>query len=203
VKAALRLVLALAALLTLAACQTGRKTTTPPRAQASAGSVGVSQTGDAATPATATENVTRTETTIPPGSLVTVHPDGSVTWTNAAPVALVSTHSQASATGPAAFTPPAPPTPAEEARGRVTLWLWLGLVAGAASGAFGLVRGWDVLAVGGGVIAAACVLGLALAACPPWLLFVLGLGVAACVIGPVLWHTKLKPRAPAAPAAPA
>jgi MFS family permease len=76
----------------------------------------------------------------------------------------------------------------------------LGLVAGIAAGVFGLVKGWDFVAWGGGAIAAGCVAGMALASVPPWLWAVFGVGAAACVIGPVIWHTKLKPRAVPSPA---
>lgn len=183
----------------LAGCQTGRRDrAAAPRATAQAGAVAIQQTGDAARPATAAEASTRTETTIPPGVDVTAHPDGRITWRNAAPLALVSTHTAATATGPAAFQPPAPPTPAEEAAGRAALWMRLGLVAGVAAAVFGLVRGWDFVAYGGGAIAAACVVGLSLAAVPAWLWAVFGLGAAACVLGPVLWHTRLKHTGPAA-----
>jgi hypothetical protein len=58
-----------------------------------------------------------------------------------------------------------------------------------------LVRGWDFIAYGGGAIAAGCFTGMALASVPAWLWAVFGVGATACIIGPVIWHTKLKPTA--------
>lgn len=174
----------------------------PPQASVQAGGVSVDQEGAAASPATASTATTTTAATIPPGVQVTAHPDGSLTWTTAAPLSVVTTHTAETATGPAAFTPPAPPTPTEEAAGRASLWMRLGLVVGIAAGVFGLVKDWDFVAYGGGAIAAACVAGMALASIPPWLWAVFGIGAASCVVGPVIWHTKLKARAPPSPSLP-
>jgi hypothetical protein len=158
------------------------------------------QDGLAQKPATATETTTQAAATVPPGVPVTAHPDGSITWTTAAPLSVVTTRTESAATGPAAFEPPAPATPTEEAAGLASLWMRLGLVAGIAAGVFGLVKGWDFVAWGGGAIAAGCVAGMALASVPPWLWLVFGVGAAACIIGPVIWHTKLKPKVASSPA---
>ncbi len=170
----------------------------PPAATVKAGGSSVAQDGAAASPGSASTTTTTTAATIPPGVTVTAHPDGSLTWTTAAPLSVVTTHTAETATGPAAFPLPAPPTPTEEAAGRASLWMRLGLVAGIAAAAFGLIRGWDLVAYGGGAIAAGCVAGMALASIPPWLWAVFGIGAAACVIGPVIWHTRLKAK-PAPP----
>ena len=192
-KIAFVLVLVLLAAL-LCGCQSGMSAAYQATANARAGAAQVAQAGSAAEPATANERTTRTETVIPPGVDVTAHPDGRVTWRNAEPIALVSTFTDSTATGPRSHTPPAPPTPSDHAAGRASLLMRLGLVVGAALAVFGLVRGWDFVAWGGGAVAAACVLGLALASIPPWLWIVLGIGGAACVLGPVAW-LKLRPRA--------
>jgi hypothetical protein len=182
-------VLAACCLTAFTGCNTIRPAAKSPETTATAGGVSLSQSGDAAQPAHASETTTTTATVIPPGVPVTWHADGSVTFTPAAPLNLTTTRSEASATGPAAFTPP---TPTEEAAGRASLWMRLGLVAGIALGVFGIVRGWDLVGYGGGAIAAGCVAGLALASVPPWLWAVFGVGAAACIIGPALWHTRLK-----------
>lgn len=183
-------------------CNTARKAASrPPSATATAGGTSISQDGAAAAPASANKTTTQTAATIPPGVAVTAHADGSLTWTTAAPLSVVTTRTAESVTGPAAFTPPAPPTPTEEAAGRASLWMRLGLVAGIALGVFGLVRGWDFVAYGGGAIAAGCVAGMALASIPGWLWAFFGVGAAACAIGPLIWHWKLKPRLPPKPVA--
>ncbi len=160
------------------------------------------QDGLAQTPATTTDKTSSAAATIPPGVPVTAHPDGSITWTTAAPLSVVTTRSESTATGPASFAPPAPPSPADEAEGKARLWLWLGIVAGGAAGVFGLVRGWDMVATGGGAVAAACVAALALQRVPSWLWAILGAGLAAALVGPWIWHRRIKPRegAPPSPA---
>gem|GEM_PF-2670015 len=193
-------VLAACCLAAFTGCNTLRPAAKSPETTATAGGVSLSQSGDAAQPAHASETTTTTATVIPPGVPVTWHADGSVTFTPAAPLNLVTTRTEANATGPAAFTPPAPPTPTEEAAGRASLWMRLGLVGGIALGVFGIVRGWDFVGYGGGAIAAGCVAGLALASVPPWLWLVFGGAAAACVLGPIIWHWKLKPRPPTTPA---
>lgn len=193
------LIILLAALLAGCAGWRSGRPDTPPRVAAAVGGLPFEQTGAAAVPATAASTTTTTAATIPPGVAVTAAPDGSLTWTTAAPLAVVTTIRADTATGPAAFTPPAPPTPSDAAAGRASLLMRLGLVVGVALGVFGLVRGWDFVACGGGALAAGCVVGLSLAAIPAWLWVVFGIAAAACVLGPVLWHWKLKPTATAAP----
>lgn len=93
--------------------------------------------------------------------------------------------------GPQSFAPPSPPSPVEIAAGKAA-WLYrLGLLIGAAVGVFGLVRGWDFVMYGGAAVAAAC--GFAMfAESHPVLFFVIGGGIVLAVVGPLLWHTKLK-----------
>lgn len=99
--------------------------------------------------------------------------------------------------GPQSFAPPSPPSPVEIAAGKAA-WLYrLGLLIGAAVGVFGLVRGWDFVMYGGAAVAAAC--GFAMfAESHPVLFFVIGGGIVLAVVGPLLWHLKLKHRPEAA-----
>lgn len=97
--------------------------------------------------------------------------------------------------GPVAFTPDKGPTVAEESAAKSDFWTILGLRAGIALGAaaciFGLVRGWDLVMYGGAAVAGASLFGLFVQK-HPTLLLIIGLGVALVVVGPLIWHTKLK-----------
>ena len=76
----------------------------------------LTQNGEAQTPAAADTTAGRSALTIPAGTPVSIAPDGVATFTAALPISLTSSFDRFRATGPAAFTPPAPPTPADEAR---------------------------------------------------------------------------------------
>lgn len=195
---ALLVLLALAALLT--GCASRPQPTSPGLSYADGFGGLLDLSGDAESPAQVNTTGAASGFTIPAGTPVTVTPAGEVSFTAAAPIRVYSLSRSAAVTGPSAFAPPAPPTPTDEAAGRASLFMRLGLVAGVAAAAFGLVRGWDWVAYGGGAIAIACVVGLSLAAVPPWLWTLFGIGAAACVIGPTIWHTKIKPKAFAAQA---
>jgi hypothetical protein len=99
-----------------------------------------------------------------------------------------------------AFTPDKPPTIGEEKSAQADYWTTLGLRVGIAVGAalaiFGLVRGWDMVMYGGAAISGACLFGLFVQK-HPTLLLIIGLGAALVVVGPIIWHTKLKRLAPA------
>lgn len=64
-------------------------------------------------------------------------------------------------------------------------------MVGLAVGLFGLVRGWDFVMYGGGAVAGACAFALFIQA-HPLVFVVIGIGVALKIVGPLLWHTKLK-----------
>lgn len=192
-------------LIMLSGCATGRN---PPRSPSStvttAGGGSFTQSGDAATPANVSTSTGRSSFTVPANVPVRVEPDGAALFTSPAPLTFSASFEAVHANGPAAFTPPAPPTPTDEAAGRASLWFRLGLAAGIAAGVFGLVKGWDAVAIGGGAVAAACLVALSLAAIPVWVWIALGVGAAAIVGGPALWHLRVKHMtpAPAAPPAP-
>jgi hypothetical protein len=189
------LVLCIVLLLAIATgCATGRHAASrsPSATTTTPAGVTFKQTGDAATPATSTTTNGRSSFTIPAGVPVSILPDGTAAFTTPEPVTFSASFDTLRATGPQAFTPPAPPTPTDEAAGRASLWFRLGLAAGAALGIFGLVKGWDAVALGGGAVAAACLVALSLAAIPVWVWIALGVGAAAIVGGPALWHLRIK-----------
>lgn len=97
--------------------------------------------------------------------------------------------------GPRSFVPDKAPTVGEEKKAQSDFWVNLGMKAGLAIGValaiFGLVRGWDMIMYGGGAVAGACAFGIFVEK-HPILLTIIGLGVAVSVVGPYLWHTKLK-----------
>jgi hypothetical protein len=97
--------------------------------------------------------------------------------------------------GPVAFAPDKGPTIGEEKSAQADFWTMLGLRAGSAIGValaiFGLVRGWDFVMYGGGALAGACLFGLFVQKHPILLIFI-GLGVSAAVVGPWIYHTKIK-----------
>ena len=153
----------------------------------------LTQTGDAAKPAAASSSSGRSAFTVPKGVPVTIAPDGAASFTTTEPLTFSASFEAYRATGPQAFTPPAPPTPTDEAAGRASLWFRLGVAAGAALGIFGLIEGWKILALGGAALSGACLVALSLAAVPVWVWITLGIGAAAVIGGPALWHLKLAP----------
>lgn len=97
--------------------------------------------------------------------------------------------------GPRSFTPDKAPTIQEEKQAESDYWVNLGLKAGLVFGAaiaiFGLVRGWDFVMYGGAALAAACGFGIFVER-HPFLLLIVGIGATLAIVGPSLWHTKLK-----------
>ncbi len=183
---------------------------TRPVAAIRAGQTAISQRWDAKVPAKAETLTQRATLPLPAGSRVEVTPrpdtatsigdaaGGVAAWsvTLPSPSTLSVESVQERATAPQAFEPPAPPSPAETAAGRARLWLILAAAAGVALGAFGLIRGWDFVAVGGGVVAAGAVAGLALNAVPAWIWPTLAAGVAVAGTGWAVWWFKLRHASP-------
>lgn len=164
----------------------------PPAGASQAGEVKVEQKGDAAVPAKAWSVTNAATVPLPAGSEVTFNEKlGTLSVKLSGETILTTTMRTDHAEGPQAFTPPAPPTPSDEANGRAVLLMRLGVVAGIAAGLFGLVRGWDFVMYGGGAVAGACLFGLFVER-HPVLFIVAGAGVAAAVVGPWIYHTKLK-----------
>ena len=176
----------------LAGCQPGRST--PARVRAAGGALSFAQDGAAEVPATASAKTTTTAATVPPGVVVTAHPDGSISWTTAEPLRIETTVAEETATGPQSFAPPAPPSPADEADGRARWLAWVALVAGVAAGLFGLLKGWPMVGAGGGCVAAAAVAVLALSAVPPWVWTLGVVGVVLAAAGWALWRFCFRSR---------
>jgi hypothetical protein len=97
--------------------------------------------------------------------------------------------------GPKSFTPDKAPTIQEEKRAESDFWtdigMKIGMVLGGSIALFGLVRGWDMVMLGGAAISGASMAGIFLSR-NPWLFLLIGGGLALSVAGPYLWHTKLK-----------
>lgn len=152
----------------------------------------VKQAGDVAQPAQVTTSTTKTELPIPAGAKVSIEipvpVEGKPT---PPPVVLSSVTTTEHVVAPTSFQPPAPPTPAQLADGQMKVWFWIGLIVGGAAALFGLVRGWNMVMYGGLCVAGACAFGIFVQN-SPWLLAVIGLGVALKIAGPTLYHTVVK-----------
>lgn len=111
------------------------------------------------------------------------------------PSELALNRSETAIQGPVAFTPDKAPTIAEEKEAQADFWTTLGLRVGMALGAavaiFGLVRAWDYVMFGGAAVSGACLFGLFVQK-HPGLLLIIGIGASLCIVGPLVWHTKLK-----------
>lgn len=185
----------------VAGCALPGRPTRPPKpaeGSAQAGRVALTQTGTAETPATARSIATAETIPIPAGSTVSIDTSGTVTITPAAPTTYTAARSDDSATGPQSFTPPAAPTPADEAEGRARLLYRLAIAAGGVAFLFGLIRGWDFVAWGGAALSGGAALGLFMQ--HPLALALVGGGMAFALAGVLLWHLVLKPRQAAASA---
>lgn len=97
--------------------------------------------------------------------------------------------------GPKSFTPDKAPTIQEEKQAESDFLMDIGLKSAMALGAaialFGLVRGWDMVMMGGAAISLGSAAGVFINR-NPMLFMVIGAGVALLVAGPWFWHTKLK-----------
>lgn len=183
----------------LAGCTTARRVVSPVARLITPSGVTVSQEGDAKTPAKVETNTATRTVPLPAGtSIIFDEKLGTVTLQLSKDSTLRTETRIERAEAPQAFTPPAPPSPVEETAAKVHGWFWVGLVIGVAGALFGLVRHWDFVMYGGIAIAGGCAFALFVQAHP--LVFVLiGLGVALKVVGPLVWHTKLKSDSPLPP----
>lgn len=175
-----------------------------PKVEVRGGDVQVS--GDAQVPAKVDTKKTDTVLPIPEGSTFVFNEKlGTLTMTLAKATQMTLNRTETAIEGPKSFTPDKGATIGEEKSAQADYWTLLGLRAGVALGMavaiFGLVRHWDLLMYGGGAVAAACLFGLFVEKHPLILIFI-GLGVGACVIGPTIWHLKLKNIQPTALAQP-
>lgn len=185
-------------LLSFTGCSSVPRSAKSPAGESRAGEVSVSQSGDAAQPASAASATQTATIPLPEGSEAVFNEKlGTLSVRLSAQSALTMTTRSDTATGPQAFTPPAPPSPADTATGRA-VWVYrIALLVGAAAAVFGLVRGWDFVMYGGASVAVAAVIGLFVAS-HPVLVAVIGAGVAFAAAGVLIWHLRLKKHSPAA-----
>lgn len=191
--------LAILAVLALTACsplQAVRRAAIPPVATVVAGGTTVEQRGEASTPASARTEEKRQSVTLPAGTVVWQDErTGTIRYRLGTDTKLEAVTTVEQATAPAAFTPPKPPTVAEEAEAKADFWSDLGLKAcilvGAVGALWGFTQHWPMVAWGGVAIAGGGLFGLFVQR-HPLLLILIGLGIALKVAGPLLWHTKLK-----------
>lgn len=155
--------------------------------------------GDAQTPPKVDTKKTDGRMVIPEGSKFEFNEKlGVMTLVMAKASEMALNRTETAIQGPVAFKPDAPPTPSQVAEGQMTIWYRLGLTVGIAAALFGLVRGWNYVMYGGAAVSAACLFGLFVQN-NPILLLVIGLGIAAAIFGPIIWHTKLKKLEPPSP----
>lgn len=164
----------------------------------------VKVSGDAKTQPKVDTKKTESKITLPEGSRIEFNEKlGTLSVVLSKASEMASNRTETAIAGPVAFTPDKGATVQDEAAAKSDFWAALGLkaglVLGIAVGLFGLVRGWDFVMYGGGAVAAACAFGIFVDK-HPILLLVIGLGAAIAVIGPIIWHTKLKALSPDAPA---
>lgn len=153
--------------------------------------------GDAQIPAKVDTKKTESTLTIPEGSRFEFNDKlNTLSLTLARATTMTTQRHEQAITGPVAFMPDKAPTVQEISDAKQSFWVGLGLKAGLAFGSaaavFGLVRDWNLVMYGGAAIAAACAFGLFVEK-HPILLMAIGLGVAAVVIAPILWYSKIKP----------
>jgi hypothetical protein len=109
-------------LILLSGCQIGKHS--PTATVLPSGKIVTS--GDAATPAHVTETVTQASMPVPVQSTVVTSPgDGTIKVQVSQPTTLTVSTKSTHVDGPVAFTPPAPPTPAQEAQGFGVRIFWI------------------------------------------------------------------------------
>lgn len=120
---------------------------------------------------------------------------GTLRLTLAKASSLAVSRTETNIDGPRSFTPDKAPTIQEEKQAESDFWVNLGLKAGLVLGAgiaiFGLVRSWDFMMYGGAALSAACGFGIFIER-HPFLLLIVGIGITLAVVGPSIWHAKLK-----------
>jgi hypothetical protein len=176
-------------------CVPSRGKAKAPAATVTAGDVAFAQTGDAAAPATVTTDTQRTSITLPAGTLVFVDKVLGLVYRLGVDTPIFTETRRVSITGPKAFTPPAAPTPSEEAAGIAAQWFWALLVGGVALAALGIWWRGKWVIIGGAIAAGAGAFGLFVQS-NPWVLTVAGVGVLIAAGGFLAWHLWLKPKQP-------
>lgn len=189
----------LAILILLAGCKSA-----PQRHVAETPSVVVGQAGDVAmkgdTPNPAKVNTSTSESVmpIPEGSTFVFNEKaGTLALTLSKATQIAVNRKETMVEGAVAFTPDKAPTLKEEKDAQSDYWVKLGLYAavfvGGGAAIFGLVRGWNLVMLGGGSTLGAGLFGLFIER-HPLILVVIGVGVALKFAGPYLWHFHLKPK---------
>lgn len=194
-----RVLLVSALLMGASGCSTLHRVISPSSTTTTPGGMTLTQTGDAAKPASVSTTTEAKTVPLPAGTNIVFDEKlNTVTLQLSQPTTLKTETKTEVATAPQAFTPPAPPTPVQVAAGRAQAWFWVGLVVGVAVGLFGLVRDWDFVMYGGGAVAGACAFAIFVEA-HPLVFVVIGIGVALKFAGPYFWHMYVKPTAAPAP----
>ncbi len=158
---------------------------------------GVLLSGDSPSPAKVNSSKSDSVMPIPEGSTFAFNEKlGTMVLTVSKATSLALNRTETRVEGPVAFTPDKAPTIAEEKNAQANFWVKLGLQAcvliGGAAAIFGLVKDWNLVMYGGIAVCVSGLFGLFVQAHPILLLFI-GLGVALKFVGPIIWHTKLKP----------
>lgn len=163
----------------------------------------LTQTGDAQVPASVSTKTATQTLTLPAQSAVWQNAQtGAIEYRLSKDTPLTTVTKTEEAKAPQSFTPPTPPTVAEVKEAQSLVWYRIGVAAGLALAIFGLVRGWDMVMVGGGAVAGGSLFALFVQA-HPLVAVVIGIGVGAAIVGPFIFHTQIKNLpVPAAPKPP-
>lgn len=147
----------------------------------------MTQTGDAAVPAHVSTVTTGSQVQVPAGSNM-VFDQTLGTWSIkfGLPSTVTASTKVETVDGPKAFTPAAPPTPAAVETAKLVPWLWGGMILGIAVALFGLVRDWNFVMAGGGIVAASCAFGIFVEV-HPVIFILIGVGLVLKVVGPYIW----------------
>ncbi len=156
----------------------------------------ITMSGDTPAPAKVDTTSTGSVMPIPEGSTFVFNEKlGTMSLTVSKATQIALNRKETVVQGAAAFTPDKAPTVKEEKDAQSDYWVKLGLYAcvlvGGCSAIFGLVRGWNLVMIGGIAVLGSGLFGLFIQR-HPLLLLAIGLGVALKFVGPILWHTKLK-----------
>lgn len=152
----------------------------------------LTQTGDAQVPASVSTKTATQTMTLPAQSAVWVNAQtGALEYRLSKDTPITTVTKTEEAKAPQAFTPPAPPTLADESEAKMVLFYRIGLCVGIAGALFGLVRDYTFVMIGGSCVAGACLFGLFVQSHPA-LLVIIGCGIALKFVGPYIWHTQLK-----------
>lgn len=160
----------------------------------------VKVSGDAKSPPEIGTKKSEARLPIPEGSKFEFNEKtGQLTLTLSKAVEMAVNRTEMAVKGPVAFDPPKAPSVKEiadaESDGKIKIILYVALVVGAFAGIFGVVRGWNWLAISGGCAAGAAGFCLVLNKSiqdHPWISHVIVAAVVVAVVAVVIYHTKIK-----------